>query len=135
MKKRRTLARYGEHGRSARVFLERGHERVKVQWREGGAPFGLFLTSEGRLFVADGRADWVKVLDLQGKAIGRWGEKGTGPGQFRMPHAVCVDRHGAVYVADWNDSRTAHPDPDAEWNRDTGRIYRIAAKGTKPCPS
>lgn len=39
---------------------------------------------------------------------------------------------GAVYVADWHDQRTAHPDPDAEWDRSNGRIYRIAAIGTAP---
>jgi putative heme-binding domain-containing protein len=31
-----------------------------------------------------------------------------------------------VYVADWHDPRTAHPDPDAEWDRSNGRIYRIS---------
>lgn len=35
--KRRTLAVYGRHGRSARVFLERGGELVRVQWRLNGA--------------------------------------------------------------------------------------------------
>ena len=34
---------------------------------------------------------------------------------------------GAVYVADWHDKRTAHPDPDAEWDRSNGRVYRIQA--------
>ena len=37
---------------------------------------------------------------------------------------------GAISVSDWHDSRTAHPDPDAEWDRSNGRIYRVAAKGT-----
>jgi putative membrane-bound dehydrogenase-like protein len=36
---------------------------------------------------------------------------------------------GALYVADWHDQRTAHPDPDAEWDRRNGRVYRISAKG------
>src|SRR5947207_1189439 len=42
---------------------------------------------------------------------------------------------GAVYVADWFDRRTAHPDPDADWDRTNGRIYRIAAQGTQPTAS
>ncbi len=48
------------------------------------------------------------------------------------PTDVTMGPNGAIYVADWHDSRTAHPDPDAEWDRSNGRIYRIAAKGTKP---
>src|SRR5947207_9595941 len=41
---------------------------------------------------------------------------------------------GAVYVADWFDRRTAHPDPDADWDRSNGRIYKIEAKDAKPPP-
>jgi putative membrane-bound dehydrogenase-like protein len=48
------------------------------------------------------------------------------------PTDVTMGPDGAIYVADWHDSRTAHPDPDADWDRSNGRIYRIAAKGTKP---
>src|SRR5205807_2567065 len=36
---------------------------------------------------------------------------------------------GSVYVADWHDKRTAHPDPDAEWDRSKGRIFKIEAIG------
>ena len=46
------------------------------------------------------------------------------------PTDVTTGPDGAVYVADWHDQRTAHPDPDAEWDRSNGRIYRIAPSGT-----
>lgn len=42
------------------------------------------------------------------------------------PCDVAVGPDGAIYVADWHDARTAHPDPDANWDRSNGRIYRIA---------
>src|SRR5437867_276515 len=45
---------------------------------------------------------------------------------------VTMSPDGAVYVADWCDQRTAHPDPDADWDRSNGRVYRISAKGTRP---
>jgi putative membrane-bound dehydrogenase-like protein len=48
------------------------------------------------------------------------------------PCDVVMGPDGAVYVADWHDRRTAHPDPDAEWDKSNGRIYRIASQGTKP---
>ena len=48
------------------------------------------------------------------------------------PTDVTVAPDGAVYVADWHDQRTAHPDPDAEWDRSNGRIYRLSATGTRP---
>lgn len=44
------------------------------------------------------------------------------------PSDLTVGPDGAVYVADWHDRRTAHPDPDADWDRSNGRIYRIRSK-------
>ena len=41
------------------------------------------------------------------------------------PSDVTVGPDGAIYVCDWHDQRTAHPDPDADWDRTNGRIYRI----------
>ncbi len=93
-----------------RVYVgDRENDRVQVfdpdgqflaQWRQTGAPYGLFRTPAGRLFVADGRAHWVRVLDAHGKVLGRWGARGSAPGQFLVPHGICVDGHGAVYVAE-----------------------------------
>jgi putative heme-binding domain-containing protein len=39
---------------------------------------------------------------------------------------MCQGPDGALYVCDFYDQRTAHPDPDANWDRSNGRIYRIA---------
>ena len=39
---------------------------------------------------------------------------------------------GALYLTDWHDRRTAHPDPDADWDRTNGRIFAVAARGSKP---
>ncbi|MBM3289126.1 MAG: c-type cytochrome [Candidatus Hydrogenedentes bacterium] len=41
---------------------------------------------------------------------------------------------GAIYIADWCDKRTAHPDPDATWDRSNGRVYRVVTKEMTPAP-
>lgn len=41
---------------------------------------------------------------------------------------------GSVYVCDFHDVRTAHPDPDADWDLRNGRVYRVEAIGTQPEP-
>jgi putative membrane-bound dehydrogenase-like protein len=51
------------------------------------------------------------------------------------PSDVTLGPDGAVYVADWCDKRMAHPDPDADWDRSNGRVYKIEAKGTRPASS
>ncbi|MDP3468437.1 MAG: c-type cytochrome [Daejeonella sp.] len=38
---------------------------------------------------------------------------------------------GAVYIADWYDSRLSHVDPRDTWHKSSGRIYRLRAKGSK----
>jgi putative heme-binding domain-containing protein len=43
------------------------------------------------------------------------------------PTDVCTGPDGAIYVSDFHDQRTAHPDPDANWDRSNGRIYKITA--------
>ncbi|HLW65542.1 MAG TPA: PVC-type heme-binding CxxCH protein, partial [Gemmataceae bacterium] len=48
------------------------------------------------------------------------------------PSDVTMGPDGAIYVADWYDRRTAHPDPDAEWDRSNGRIYKIEYGKGKP---
>jgi DNA-binding beta-propeller fold protein YncE len=93
-----------------RVYVgDRENERVQVfdpdggflaEWTEGGAPYGLFLSRERRLFVADGRENRVTILDADGKSLGHWGTPGSAPGRFALPHAVCIDGRGDVYVAE-----------------------------------
>ena len=39
---------------------------------------------------------------------------------------------GAVYFADWYDSRLSHLDPRDTWHKSSGRIYRMHAKDAKP---
>jgi len=44
------------------------------------------------------------------------------------PVDVKVGPDGAVYVADWYDSRLTHVDPRDNWHKKSGRIYRLKAK-------
>jgi putative membrane-bound dehydrogenase-like protein len=48
------------------------------------------------------------------------------------PSDLTLGPDGVLYVADWHDRRTAHPDPDADWDRTNGRIFAISARGAKP---
>lgn len=41
------------------------------------------------------------------------------------PSDATIGPDGAIYIADWHDKRTAHPDPDATWDRSNGRVYRL----------
>lgn len=43
-----------------------------------------------------------------------------------------VGPDGAIYMADWYDSRLSHLDPRDTWDKERGRIYRLSAPGAKP---
>jgi DNA-binding beta-propeller fold protein YncE len=87
---------------------DRENDRIQVFDQNGSfvrlyggfAPFGIFITPEQELFVADGRAHQCYRMTLEGKVLDRWGSEGSGPGQFKLPHAIAVDRQGRVYVAE-----------------------------------
>jgi len=57
--------------------------------------------SGGEIYVADGYGNSRVVKFLQGRQVLKeWGKKGKGEGEFNLPHAICVDAGGRVYVGD-----------------------------------
>ena len=101
-------------------------------------PTNLAMSRAGELYVSDGYGNArVHKFAADGRLLLSWGEPGTGPGQFRVPHGIAVDREGIVFVADRENSRVQLFDPDgrylSEWTDlarpsqvsidRTGRIY------------
>jgi putative membrane-bound dehydrogenase-like protein len=54
-------------------------------------------------------------------------------GWFR-PVDLKAGPDGALYVADFYENRISHVDPRDNWDRGTGRIYRIRSENAKPQP-
>lgn len=76
----------------------------------GGGPFnlpaGIAIAPSGDIFIADGYANCqVHRFSAQGKHLLSWGEPGSGPGQFQLPHGAWVDRKGRVLIADRENDR------------------------------
>ena len=51
------------------------------------------------MYVADAD-NRIQVFDAQGNFLRKWGELGSGDGQFRFPSGIAIDSSGTVYVAD-----------------------------------
>lgn len=87
---------------------DRENDRIQVFDQQGKflrqfggfAPFGMFITPDDTLFVADGRANEVLQLKLDGTVLARWGKLGSEPGNFNLAHGIAVDGGGAVYVTE-----------------------------------
>jgi DNA-binding beta-propeller fold protein YncE len=78
--------------------------------RHAGPPFhyptNVALGPSGDIYVSDGYGNArVHRFSPDGRLRQSWGEPGSGPGQFHVPHGIAVDRVGTVYVADRENSR------------------------------
>ena len=110
--------------------------------RYSGPPFhfptNLALGPEGDWYISDGYGNArIHKYSPEGTLLTSWGEPGSGPGQFHVPHGIAVDRQGVVYVADRENSRlqlfSADGDFLTEWTDiarpcqlvidDAGRVY------------
>jgi len=96
--------------------------------RKGGAPFnkptGVALGPGGELFVSDGYANArVHRFAPDGTLIQTWGEPGTRPGQFNLPHGVFV-AGSEVFVADRENERIQIFTLDGEFVREWTDVQR-----------
>ena len=69
-------------------------------------PTDMVITPAGDVFVTDGYGNRRVVhFDAEGKFVKAWGEFGSGPGQFVLPHMIVMDSRGTLFVADRNSGR------------------------------
>jgi len=69
-------------------------------------PTDMAIAPSGDVFVTDGYGNRrVVKFDRDGNFIQTWGEYGSGPGEFVLPHAIALDSSGRLYVADRNSGR------------------------------
>jgi len=71
-------------------------------------PTDVLVAPNGEIFVTlghgQGKSEIVK-FSKDGKILTRWGQKGTGPGEFDGPHALAMDSRGRLFVGDRNNNR------------------------------
>jgi DNA-binding beta-propeller fold protein YncE len=69
-------------------------------------PTNVAFSPAGDIYVSDGYGNArVHRFSPDGKLLHSWGEPGSGPGQFHIPHGIAVDCSGTIYIADRENSR------------------------------
>ncbi|HEX4986639.1 MAG TPA: peptidyl-alpha-hydroxyglycine alpha-amidating lyase family protein [Burkholderiales bacterium] len=83
------------------------------------------LSPRGDIYVSDGYGNaQVHKYSPDGKRIKTWGQPGTGPGEFNIPHNLCCDHEGWVYVADRENHRVQVFDGDGSYETEWHNLHR-----------
>ncbi len=135
------IVKFNPAGRVVWVFGRRKEsaEEESKPWEHVEPPLppidGLFRQptdvawdSDGNIYITDGYINSrVAKFDKNGDWVKSWGEKGTGPGQFRTPHALAIDRNNNIYVGDRANRRIQVFDTD-------GKFLRMFTIDVPPAP-
>jgi putative membrane-bound dehydrogenase-like protein len=138
---------FGKHGPLHNPYTFGYFDHVKHEGVKGGhvAVGGLFYFADawperyrGKYLAADlldHSAHWHELAPRGSTFQARqMGDLLRANDPWFAPTDMTLGPDGSVYIADWHDHRTAHPDPDADWDRTNGRIYAIDGPGRRPIP-
>jgi hypothetical protein len=93
------------------------------------------LSPDGEIYVSDGYNNArVHKYSPDGALLLSWGEPGVGEGQFNLPHNICCDRDGWVYVADRENHRVQVFDGAGRFETQWHNLHRPSALGMGPGP-
>jgi peptidylamidoglycolate lyase len=69
-------------------------------------PTDIVVAADGSFYVSDGYGN-SRIIKFSpaGKYLFEWGKKGSGAGEFDIPHGIALDEKGHIYVADRENSR------------------------------
>jgi DNA-binding beta-propeller fold protein YncE len=77
---------------------------------------GIAVNSQNdRLYVVDTVAMRVVMMTLEGKVVGRFGQRGSGPGEFNYPTYIAVAPDASLWVTDSLNFRVQHFDPEGKF--------------------
>ncbi|HMH24852.1 MAG TPA: peptidyl-alpha-hydroxyglycine alpha-amidating lyase family protein [Puia sp.] len=79
-------------------------------------PTDVAVAKDGSFYVSDGYGNSrVVKFSPAGQYLFEWGKKGSGQGEFNLPHAIDLDDNENVYVADRENNRVQVFDPTGKF--------------------
>lgn len=83
------------------------------------------LAPNGDIYVSDGYGNaCIHHFAPDGRHLASWGTPGTGPGEFNLPHNICCDPDGWIYVADRENSRIQVFDRNGRYETQINNMHR-----------
>lgn len=97
---------------------------------QSGEPFNLptkvgFDPEDACIYISDGYGNArIHKYTIDGDYLFSWGDYGTDPGCFNLPHSVCTDSAGTVYLADRENHRIQLFDADGSYLHQWNNMHR-----------
>ena len=90
-----------------RVLMQLGEKGVSGTDRAHfNLPTDVAFAPGGEIYVSDGYGNArIVKFSSDGDYLLEWGSRGTGPGEFGLPHNLVTDARGRVYVTDRDNRR------------------------------
>jgi len=114
-------------------YWEEKEDRTDAGAREGWfrEPTDVAWDSQGNIYVSDGYVNSrIAKYDKNGDWIGSWGKRGVGPGQFRTPHNIVIDKYDRVWVADRTNGRLQVFDTEGKFLKEV--VINVATPPRQP---
>jgi DNA-binding beta-propeller fold protein YncE len=135
------ISKFTRDGKLVKVIGQKGkpsdtgyipHEDLMDRLRSikyGGPPFnrptGVAFSSTGEFYVSDGYGNArVHKFSPEGELLFSWGEPGTGPSEFMLPHNIWVDMLDRVWIPDRENNRIQIFDGDGNFITEWTNVIR-----------
>ncbi len=119
----------GKDGKGQQVFKFSPDGKVLMTLGKAGVagdgpdtfnqPSAVIVAPDGNIFVADGHGPnsnaRIVKFTKDGKFIKAWGTKGSGPGEFNVPHCLAFDSKGRLFACDRANNRIQIFDQDGKF--------------------
>jgi DNA-binding beta-propeller fold protein YncE len=91
-------------------------------------PNDIITNAAGEIFISEGHSGGgrIRKFSKDGKLIKSWGEPGSGPGQFNIPHSLAFDSRGRLFVADRANHRLQIFDQEGKFLAEYKQFSRIS---------
>ena len=130
-----TVRKFSPDGK---VLLTLGKPGVGVRGTDTfNEPNDVITAPNGDIFVSDGHSGQnptatpdtnarIVKFTRDGKFVKEWGKFGSGPSEFRTPHALAMDSQGRLFVADRGNHRIQIFDQEGKFLQEFKQFSRIS---------
>jgi DNA-binding beta-propeller fold protein YncE len=120
------IGKFSLEGELLLALGKRGEAAPRLSGRPFNRPTKVAIDPRsGELYISDGYGNArIHKYTPDGRHLFSWGAAGVEPGQFNLPHSVCTDRLGNVYVADRENHRVQVFDGQGNYLSQWNNLHR-----------